>query len=201
MLCTIGKLLLLLFSAVLLVVGVLPAHAAGEAPEAEAPRAGGNHYAGEYAGESYRATIWVDPDGCEHWVLDDGWEGYMSPHLTRDGRPVCRQQNICAVMNADQLFASGRASIPEDARRRLAAFFRDAPAKSFIIAGYTDSRGGRKYNLRLSQRRAEAVAAIARAAGVRVGAVRAYGEAFPRASNDTAAGRAQNRRVEIICMY
>lgn len=30
-------------------------------------------------GERYVPTIWVDPDGCEHWVMDDGWEGYMTP--------------------------------------------------------------------------------------------------------------------------
>ncbi len=40
--------------------------------------------------ERYIPTIWVDPDGCEHWVFDDGFEGYMTPHVRRDGRPVCR---------------------------------------------------------------------------------------------------------------
>ena len=43
--------------------------------------------------ERYTPTIWVDPDGCEHWVLDDGFEGFMSPHLDRHGRPVCRGAN------------------------------------------------------------------------------------------------------------
>ena len=36
-----------------------------------------------------QATIWVDPDGCKHWVIDDGVEGYMSPVLSLDGRPDC----------------------------------------------------------------------------------------------------------------
>ena len=35
------------------------------------------------------ATIWVDPDGCKHWVVDDGLEGYMSPVLNTDGTPDC----------------------------------------------------------------------------------------------------------------
>ncbi|MGR3463746.1 hypothetical protein [Limimaricola sp.] len=35
------------------------------------------------------AGIWVDPDGCDHWIIDDGVEGYMSERLTPDGRPVC----------------------------------------------------------------------------------------------------------------
>lgn len=35
------------------------------------------------------AGIWVDPNGCDHWIIDDGWEGYLSERLTPDGRPVC----------------------------------------------------------------------------------------------------------------
>ncbi len=40
-------------------------------------------------GEVYRPGIWTDPDGCQHWVMDDGIEGYMAPILTRSGMPVC----------------------------------------------------------------------------------------------------------------
>ncbi|MEI4231428.1 hypothetical protein [Roseovarius sp. D22-M7] len=36
-----------------------------------------------------QAGIWVDPNGCDHWIIDDGMEGYMSPRLDRSGRPVC----------------------------------------------------------------------------------------------------------------
>jgi hypothetical protein len=35
------------------------------------------------------AGIWVSPDGCDHWIIDDGVEGYLSPRLTPDGLPVC----------------------------------------------------------------------------------------------------------------
>lgn len=35
------------------------------------------------------AGIWVDPDGCDHWIIDDGIEGYLTDRLTPDGRPVC----------------------------------------------------------------------------------------------------------------
>ncbi len=37
-------------------------------------------------GERYTPTIWVDPDGCEHWVMDDGWEGYMDARIDKRGR-------------------------------------------------------------------------------------------------------------------
>ena len=42
--------------------------------------------------ERYTPTIWTDPDGCEHWVMDDGTEGYMTPHVTRQGIPVCNRR-------------------------------------------------------------------------------------------------------------
>ncbi len=75
-------------------------------------------------GEKYVPAIWVDPDGCEHWVMDDGWEGYMTPHVTRDGRPVCRTGNTCAVLGSDQLFATDRFKINAANRARLENFFR-----------------------------------------------------------------------------
>lgn len=37
-----------------------------------------------------KAAIWIDPNGCDHWIIDDGLEGYMSPRLTPEGMPVCR---------------------------------------------------------------------------------------------------------------
>lgn len=36
-----------------------------------------------------QAGIWVDPNGCDHWIVDDGFEGYMSPRLAPNGEPVC----------------------------------------------------------------------------------------------------------------
>ncbi|MCL3882195.1 hypothetical protein [Marivita sp. GX14005] len=36
-----------------------------------------------------QAGIWIDPNGCDHWIIDDGVEGYLSPRLDPAGRPVC----------------------------------------------------------------------------------------------------------------
>ncbi len=36
------------------------------------------------------ANVWVDPDGCQHWYIDDGLEGFMTPRLNRDGTPKCQ---------------------------------------------------------------------------------------------------------------
>lgn len=60
------------------------------------------------ADEIYEPTIWIDPDGCEHWFMDDGAEGFMSPHRDRDGSPVCHRSEICGVVPTDQLFATDR---------------------------------------------------------------------------------------------
>ncbi|MCX7567075.1 OmpA family protein [Sulfitobacter sp. F26169L] len=148
----------------------------------------------------YIPTIWVDPDGCEHWVMDDGVEGYMSPHTNRQGIPVCRRGNVCGVMQSDQFFATDSARISKHGQARLRDFFRSTNATSYIITGHTDSRASDGYNMRLSLNRANSVAKVAQSTGARIADVRGYGERQPAASNRTSSGMAKNRRVEIICI-
>ena len=150
--------------------------------------------------ERYVPGIWVDPDGCEHWVMDDGWEGYMTPNVTPDGIPVCRRVETCLVANSDQLFAVDKWFINAANSARLADFFRNAGATSYSIYGHTDSDASDAYNMRLSERRATAVANIAKSTGARIAAVRGYGERRPVATNATRAGKKRNRRVEIVCI-
>lgn len=150
--------------------------------------------------ETYIPTIWVDPDGCEHWVMDDGLEGYMDNHLTRQGLPVCHRKNVCGVMQTDQFFATDKYYISPANKKRLAEFFQKSTATAFIIAGHTDSRASDEYNIRLSYNRANAVAKVGAGVGANIVDVRGYGERMPVASNNTGAGMAQNRRVEIICI-
>lgn len=149
--------------------------------------------------ERYVPTIWVDPDGCEHWVMDDGTEGYMTPHVTRDGIPVCRRGKTCAVLNADQLFAVDQWRVNAANRARLEKFFKSAGASTYLIDGHTDSDASDAYNMRLSQNRAKEIAKIAQRSGAKAQA-RWYGERVPVASNKTNAGKAKNRRVEITCI-
>lgn len=54
--------------------------------------------------------------------------------------------------------------------------------------------------MRLSLNRANAVASVAQSTGARIADVRGYGERMPAAPNNSAAGMAKNRRVEIICI-
>ena len=148
----------------------------------------------------YTPTIWVDPDGCEHWVMDDGAEGYMTPHTTRQGIPVCRRGDVCGGMEADQFFATDKYNISAQGRARLANFFQSTGAVSYIITGHTDSRASDAYNMRLSYNRANSVARVANQVGAKIADVRGYGERMPAVPNNSAANMAKNRRVEIICI-
>ncbi|WP_152448494.1 MULTISPECIES: OmpA family protein [unclassified Roseivivax] len=178
---------------------VLPGAVAADTAEARVPVISTQNTT-TIVGERYIPGIWVDPDGCEHWVMDDGVEGYMSPHVNRKGIPVCRRGNVCGVMNSDQFFATDSYRISHAGKQRLAEFFRSASATAFTIVGHTDSRASDQYNMRLSYNRANSVAAVGKSVGARIVDVRGYGERMPVASNASATGMAKNRRVEIICI-
>lgn len=143
---------------------------------------------------------WIDDDGCMHWWADGGMEGYMVPR--RDpatGKPVCLKRNLCLVENTDTLFDTDSARLTAHGRARLQSFFQSAGAFGYAIYGHTDSRASDEYNMRLSQRRAAAVADVARSVGAPVERLIGFGERQPRASNATAEGMQQNRRVEVVC--
>lgn len=143
---------------------------------------------------------WIDPDGCMHWWADGGLEGYMLDRVSpTTGKPVCLKRNTCLVENTDQMFATDSAQLTSEGRRRLQNFFTNSGAFGYAVYGHTDSRASDEYNIKLSQRRAEAVARVARSVGAVVDRQIGYGERDPRASNATAEGMRQNRRVEIVC--
>ncbi|MEM6422402.1 MAG: OmpA family protein, partial [Pseudomonadota bacterium] len=83
----------------------------------------------------------------------------------------------------------------------MAAFLTANPDLSVVIVGHTDNQGSMEYNLGLSARRAEAVRnALISQHGIDAGRMSHAGAGFlaPVAANTTEAGRALNRRVEII---
>ncbi|MDO9526800.1 MAG: OmpA family protein [Gemmobacter sp.] len=143
---------------------------------------------------------WIDPDGCMHWWADGGLEGYMVPRRNPEtGKPVCLKLNTCLVENTDTLFATDSHHLTSGGRARLEHFFRSSGAFAYAIYGHTDSRASDEYNMSLSDRRARSVATVARSVGAVVEREIGYGERQPRASNGTAAGMQQNRRVEVVC--
>jgi outer membrane protein OmpA-like peptidoglycan-associated protein len=103
----------------------------------------------------------------------------------------------------DVLFETGKATLRPGALRNLyplVTFLQKYPERRVVIEGHTDSVGSDAYNLDLSQRRAESVRDFLLQNGVNAAqmSTHGYGKASPVASNDTAEGRQQNRRVELI---
>jgi len=99
------------------------------------------------------------------------------------------------AFNQATLTPEGQAKV-----RGVAATLNRYPDRGIEVSGYTDSSGDDARNQRLSERRAEAVKQILVQSGVSASRITTagYGAANPVASNATAEGRAQNRRVEIV---
>lgn len=107
------------------------------------------------------------------------------------------------VVLADGAFQSGQATLTPSARVALgvvAAALTQSPADSILIEAHADSTGSAATNLRISQRRATAVrdALIAHGTPPDRIVARGLGHQLPIASNRTAAGRAMNRRAELL---
>ncbi len=147
------------------------------------------------------------------YTIDAAAPGYLPQKevvLVSDGIPlavtISMLRSDARIRISGIYFPSGSAVIPassypaiDDAVRVL----QGNPDICIEIQGHTDSQGSAEGNLLLSQRRAEAVRGyLIRAHGIPAGRLlaRGYGESMPVASNDTEAGRAQNRRVELVVL-
>jgi len=128
----------------------------------------------------------VDATGC-----------VIAEELTRVGTAL-RLQNITFRPGTSRLTPASNGALNDVARQIRGVLASDAGAR-FEVGGHTDNRGAAATNRRLSQARAQAVATYLTAQGVPATALTAvgYGPDQAAAPNTTAAGRAQNRRVEI----
>jgi len=107
------------------------------------------------------------------------------------------------VSMPDVLFDTAKADLKSGARERLAkvsGILISYPDIHVEIDGYTDSTGSLEFNEHLSQERADSVQAFLVSQGVNPSVVttKGFGPEDPVASNDTAQGRQQNRRVELV---
>jgi len=133
----------------------------------------------------------------------DKQEAELRKRLAGTGVRIVRDgDDIRLVMPNDITFDIDRAEIRPRFYRTLnavATVLNGFPETQVVVTGHTDSTGSDAYNQRLSERRARAVVRYLTAQRVDPRRLEYYGmgERAPVASNSTAAGRAQNRRVEI----
>lgn len=127
-------------------------------------------------------------------------KGTVSVNHAGDALTVNLASHLLFDSGADQLKAGGA-----DALRRVGTVLKDFPEKSVHVAGYTDNvaiKGALKKkfpsNQELSDARAASAAQALRDGGVSSLTAAGHGESDPVASNNTAAGRAKNRRVEVV---
>lgn len=128
--------------------------------------------------------------GCANWC-DECADG------------SCEVVTSQVVLPASALFAFDSAKLTAADDQALAPVverLQAEPTEKVRISGYTDSTGPEAYNLKLSERRANAVAAYLAAHGISYDRIstRGFGEADPVASNATAEGRQQNRRAVVV---
>lgn len=136
-------------------------------------------------------------------VYMDRQASELRQQLQGTGVSVVRNgKDIQLIMPGDITFATNSADINSQFYSTLnsvAIVLKKYNKTSIEVAGYTDSTGTAQYNQQLSQRRAQSVANYLTSQGVAGNrfSTSGYGASNPVASNATAAGRAQNRRVTI----
>ena len=156
------------------------------------------------------AGVRVDSRGCE---LDSDGDGVVDSQDNCPGTSpnVAVDQFGCAITDTvevrqtlEVLFDTNQAVIKPEFNSELrdfAEFMNSYPNSRTVIEGHTDSDGAEAYNQELSQRRAQAIVdALVANHGIARNRLEAigYGETRPIASNDTATGKAQNRRTEAL---
>ncbi len=133
----------------------------------------------------------------------DRQEAKLRQELQGTGVQVRREgNNLYLVMPGNITFATNSADIRSDffsVLNSVAKVLAEFNQTSIRVTGHTDSTGSDTINQPLSQRRADSVATYLRTQKVTSTRIQSYGygSRYPVASNDTPAGREQNRRVEL----
>jgi len=145
--------------------------------------------------------VQVDEKGCE---LDSDHDGVVNTQDQCPNTPagnVVNADGCVKVVHLKVEFASDKANIPEGYMAKIkevSNFMAINKTYKVTLEGNTDSVGSKKYNQALSLKRAKAVAGALETLGIVPDRIntKGFGEMNPIASNKTATGRAQNRRVD-----
>lgn len=130
------------------------------------------------------------------------YESSPGQYTTPPQSAAVRSDALMVRISSDVLFEQGSSALsPYGAGkvREIAAVLKEYPESDVYVRGFTSSEGDDRVNYDLSQRRAQVVANELVAAGVSPTRLfpHGMGSSNPVASNDTEAGRVQNRRVEL----
>jgi len=114
-------------------------------------------------------------------------------------------EGIQVTFDSGLLFDVGKAALKPETKanlNKMSESLKKYPDTDVLIEGHTDSTGSEEMNLQLSKQRAQSVSNYLASLGVdpRRFTIMGYGESQPIATNDTTAGRQENRRVEIAIM-
>jgi outer membrane protein OmpA-like peptidoglycan-associated protein len=153
----------------------------------------------------------VDSRGCPSDADGDGVPDYLdkcpnTPNgqaVDQNGCPVLFKEGARKVVLQGVNFATGKAALTPESNNTLqgvASSLAANPDVRVVVAGFTDNTGSAATNRRLSQQRATTVEQFLLANGVspsQIAGAKGYGPNQPVASNKTAAGRTENRRVEL----
>ncbi|MDD9180645.1 MULTISPECIES: OmpA family protein [Aliivibrio] len=127
----------------------------------------------------------------------------LAQFVTSDIGSIAKTNDeIILLLNGDKSFDSGSTEVKEESKTvlsQLAKLLNDKPESEVFIAGHTDSRGSKQFNISLSNKRADSVLALLAQQGVDSTRINTYGfgEEEPIASNMNSDGRKKNRRIEI----
>ncbi|KAF0804983.1 OmpA family protein [Alcanivorax xiamenensis] len=136
----------------------------------------------------------------------DVQEKKLRDKLQATGVSVTRNgDNIILNMPGNVTFDTDQSDVKSNFRpvlESVSEVLKEYKSTMIQVAGHTDSTGGERYNLLLSQQRAQSVANVLSSYGVEVVRldVVGFGETQPIANNGTAQGREQNRRVELTLL-
>ena len=136
-------------------------------------------------------------------ILDQQQKSLQQSLNNPNIRVVNNGNHLAVIMPESTLFATDSAAVGAQGQNDLYTIARNLnqyPNSTIQVVGHTDSTGSAAYNQDLSERRARSVAGILSAGGVAQNRLSTAGRGAsqPVASNETVAGRAQNRRVQIL---
>jgi len=198
--------------------GALVGSGVGAAVGAGVGQAAGRDTRSTLLGAAIGAAVGGLAGGAIGYYMDRQEESMRQALANVEGASIQRDQEVLAqagrdatkksvdvltvTFKSDYLFAVNSSSLlagSYDELNRVANVLKQYPETNIQIAGHTDSTGAEDYNQRLSERRAESVKNALVGMGVNPSRLTTvgYGESKPIASNNTEAGRQQNRRVEI----